>query len=320
MKTAQYHGLSILRGLAAFGIVGTHLNLEPSSAAARIFLDFTDMGVGIFATVSGFLMMRSIDSSNFSFMAYIRKRAGRLLPTYFVWTLIYLIATCSFDMLLDGGQIDPRFSCWHTWVDIVFWGAGAVQLWFLIELLYVQILVAGAYRLFPRILRAISLPLCLAMIILSTAFRQHGHFFFYFVRLLAYVMGGIWLYLQHEWLKKQIRQLVIMVVAAIALHLLLRGCVPLFVRDFICALPIVALAIVLPIGASQFADFLARTSMGVFLVHALPAAFLGFLFRKHFSAPYGCWVVMADWVAVVALSLGVVLPALRIRSLQRIMT
>ena len=156
MKGAFYHGFSVLRGVAAFGIVGTHLNLEPHTAGAEFFLGFTDMGVGIFAAISGFLMVRSLDAPDFSLRVYLGKRVKRLLPTYLVWSGVYIVATCVFDLLLDGGGINPRFFHWQTWCGIVFWGAAGVQLWFLIELFYAQILVAGVYRLFPQALKGFS--------------------------------------------------------------------------------------------------------------------------------------------------------------------
>jgi len=48
------NGIDWLRGIAAFGIVGCHLNLAPTTAADTLLRHFCDMNVGVFGCISGF--------------------------------------------------------------------------------------------------------------------------------------------------------------------------------------------------------------------------------------------------------------------------
>ena len=50
----RLYGIDLLRGIAAFGIVGCHLSLSPKTAAASWLLHFCDMNVAVFAVVAGY--------------------------------------------------------------------------------------------------------------------------------------------------------------------------------------------------------------------------------------------------------------------------
>ena len=74
--------LDLLRGIAAFGIVGCHLSLSPRSDGGALVTSLCDFNVGLFAALAGFLMTGVKDWSDYA--GYIKKRVVRLVPTYLV--------------------------------------------------------------------------------------------------------------------------------------------------------------------------------------------------------------------------------------------
>ncbi len=46
--------LDLLRGIAAFGIVGCHLSLSPRSEGGALVTSLCDFNVGLFAALAGF--------------------------------------------------------------------------------------------------------------------------------------------------------------------------------------------------------------------------------------------------------------------------
>ena len=52
--------LDLLRGIAAFGIVGCHLSLSPRSDGGALVTSLCDFNVGLFAALAGFLMSGAI--------------------------------------------------------------------------------------------------------------------------------------------------------------------------------------------------------------------------------------------------------------------
>ena len=56
-------GLSLLRLIAAWGIVGCHLNLSPAEGFPQQLLSLTDANVAIFAMISGYLLSLSLMST-----------------------------------------------------------------------------------------------------------------------------------------------------------------------------------------------------------------------------------------------------------------
>ena len=129
----KYYGLDLLRGIAAFGIVGCHLGLAQRTTGGEWVTALCNFNVGLFAAISGFLMNAG--------GGYIRKRAMRILPTYFVWSFFYVVATAVFDLVLDGGRLNERFYSVLNWAQILFCGGGGTHLWFLICLFYAQIIL-----------------------------------------------------------------------------------------------------------------------------------------------------------------------------------
>ena len=121
-------GIDLLRGVAAFGIVGCHLSLAPRTADGELVTALCDFNVGLFAAVAGFLMC---GGKRGSWLEYVGKRAKRLLPTYFFWSVAFIVATSAFDLLLDGGHLNPKYGTVSFWGKVIFAGDAATHLWFL---------------------------------------------------------------------------------------------------------------------------------------------------------------------------------------------
>ena len=99
----RYDGIDLLRGLAAFGIVGCHLSLSERTDAGDLVTALCDFNVGVFAAVAGFLM--SGVKSPGELLGYAKKRAGRLLPSYVAWSVVFLLMTIVFDLCSMGGGL-----------------------------------------------------------------------------------------------------------------------------------------------------------------------------------------------------------------------
>ena len=52
----RFISLDLLRGIAAFGIVGCHLSLSPRTEGGVLVTSLCDFNVGLFAALAGFLM------------------------------------------------------------------------------------------------------------------------------------------------------------------------------------------------------------------------------------------------------------------------
>ena len=81
--------LDLLRGIAAFGIVGCHLSLSPRTEGGALVTSLCDFNVGLFAALAGFLMCGVKGWCEYA--SYIKKRVLRLVPTYLFWSVVFLV-------------------------------------------------------------------------------------------------------------------------------------------------------------------------------------------------------------------------------------
>lgn len=230
----RLYGIDLLRGVAAFGIVGCHLILDPRTAAAGWLTHFCDMNVAVFGVIAGFFTCASLDADA---SHDIVRRLKRLLPTYAVWTLVFLSASAAFKIAAhdDLGQYaSPRF-----WTSVVFFGGSAAHLWFLAVLAYTQVF---ALLLLRRKLPCwASAAIGLAGIALSVSVR--GWWGWYFFRLFGFVWIGIAV---REIRCGDWRAFGAMTLAGLVAHVVFAGAIPAFVRDLFVAVPLVLCAARLP--------------------------------------------------------------------------
>lgn len=297
----RLNGLDWLRGIAAFGIVGCHLSLAPRTSGGEWATALCDFNVGLFAAISGFLMP---DASWMRIVEYVKKRATRLLPTYLVWSLVYIVATAIYDLVIDGGRLNERYFSLHNWMRVLFWGTASAHLWFLICLFYAQILLRGLLGVldgFKVSQRAQKALLAIAsMMLLLCSVSSDGWYCLYPVRLSAFLLLG---FVMKGYKEDAILIPSICVVAMGAVHLAMRGCIPNFVRDYLLAAPAMCLGLSGSFKKSSVASMLAATSLGVYLVHPLFARGVSYAVGKMFAAPYSATIVIGEWVFVWFVSL-----------------
>ena len=312
----RYFGLDLLRGIAAFGIVGCHLSLEPRTIGGGIVTSLCDFNVGLFAAVAGFLMYGVNDRE--SWLAYVRKRFWRILPVYFSWSVVYLCLIAVFDILFDGGHLNPRYHTLGFWFSAVFWGRSTSQLWFLPSLFYAQILMALFFRFGGKQRHGFVWFLFGGVLILCSASLEswYGR---YPLRVLAFLVTGygigVFVKSHIDVLKQYSLIIVGVAIAVLGLHVWLRDSINGFYRDWIAVGPVLLSFVALDFKrckVKEVALALGVTSMGVYLVHPLFARMLSLLVGKFVSPPYSASVIVADWVLVWVVTMLTVLLMRRI--------
>ena len=285
-------GIEFLRGIAAFGIVGHHLLLSPLAPSSILCTELCEMNVGVFGAVSGYLMVCGRWKG---WRAYVKKRAGRILPIYAMWTIVYLIFSTLFQ-IVDCGMVNARYGEPIFWVRVAFWGSAATHLWFLVSLFYAQITVAGLFRKMPSVVL-----ICCSLVLISASIWSNNWYVTYPIRLLAFLMLGRGLVaIGRDRLRCRRRLLLAVGLVCIGLHFVHFPWPTGFVKDWIVVVPIL-LAFVA--WSDQFTGrlasigaFLGTTSMGVYLVHPIFTKGVGLIVRQIFVAPYGVLPVMVDWL------------------------
>lgn len=296
------YSIDLLRGIAAFGIIGCHLMLYPKTGEAAALTGLCDMFVGLFAALSGFLMgvkgNFEIPGDRLFFLAYIRKRAMRILPAYCFWTFVYIVFGLIFDMAVRNALSEKWFAA-GFWMSTIFLGGASCHLWFLVCLFYCQITLGALLFAIKKIKWQWMLAAGFALIIVAGYSSAELWWTFYPLRLFAFLVSGNAVAHMSDVLRRDRLGLwVIALVAGGIAHYAFSGILPQFVRDYFVALPllIVFAKLLLPGRLSSLAGILGKTSMGVFLVHPIFAAGFGLAFKKSFSAPFGVVPWCIDWL------------------------
>lgn len=295
----RLYGIDILRGIAAFGIVGCHLLTEPRTAAGSAILHFCGMNVAVFAVLAGYfthILPEGLGAS-------LRHRLGRLVPIYVLWTLVFLSVQFILKMVHHEGL--AQYGQIGFWISVVFKGYGSGgYLWFIIALIYTQVMALFILRkpvsiVVPLMLAASGIGLS----ILMPYWNGHGHFMF---RLFGFVWLGIALrrVSYGTW-----RLYGVGALFALILHVALQSWVHPTLRDLLVSVPLCLFAARLPTcfatpRISAVARFLGKTSLGVYLMHPLTARLGNVLLEHVFAAPYGPGVVLLDWLLAWVGALG----------------
>ena len=301
-------GIDLLRGLAAFGIVGCHLSLPNRTDGGCLVTALCDFNVGLFAALAGFLMGGL--KEGVELWGYVKKRANRLLPAYVVWSAVFLLMTIVFDIVLDGGCVNPRYYTVRFWTSVVFLGGSAAHLWFLICLFYSQVATAWAFGVLNEAKYAF-LWMLLGGAIVYAGVRLGDWYGRYPVRLLAFLVTGHGLGLlakNHLYgLRRHSMLLLVTAVAALAFHVCMRGMIPDFYRDWLAVGPALLAFTALDFKSERIkrvVTFLGATSMGVYLVHPLFTRAISVVVAKCIPAPYTALVVLSEWSLAWLLSLA----------------
>lgn len=317
----RFISLDLLRGIAAFGIVGCHLSLSPRSDGGALVTSLCDFNVGLFAALAGFLMSGVKGWGDYA--GYIKKRVVRLVPTYLFWSVVFLAFTAAFDLLLDGGRIHPRYFSGEFWVSVLFKGGSAGHLWFLACLLYAQILMALPFGKFKSEWHG-ALWIVIGGAALYGAVRIGGWYGTYPLRLFAFLMTGYGIRLlvipNIDKIKRFSWMILAVAVMALGLHVAMRGVVAGFYRDWVAVFPVlvgVACVEVKSVRVGKVAAVLGATSMGVYLLHPLVTRGLSVVVTRQIAAPYSASVVGGEWVVAWGISMIGALLLLRLPVLRR---
>ena len=308
----------MLRAFAAFMIVGCHLQLFPRTAGGEFVTSLCDMNVGLFAAISGFLMIGSIDGS-LSLGAYVRKRAMRLLPIYFVWTVFYLLSSLVFALVLKGGVPAGKYTDWEFWRDVVIWGGASCHLWFVISLFYANVIFAACCFLWRRrnALGITFLALGIAFVCWATV--SDSFMYRYPIRLFGFVALGM--SIRQLFCNRNVPAMTsgLAIVAGLVAYFALRCQVHCFIRGALVVIPLLIFYSqkACPIFCGKTMKCLAECSMGVFLIHPFFAAGMDAIAHRTLSPPYTAIVVIGDWVIVYALAAVFTMVMLRIKTVNR---
>ena len=247
----------------------------------------------------------------------------RLVPTYLFWSVVFLAFTAAFDLLLDGGRIHPRYFSGEFWVSVLFRGGSAAHLWFLVCLLYAQILMALPFGKFNREWHG-ALWIVIGGAALYGAVRIGGWYGTYPLRLFAFLMTGYGIRLlvipNIDKIKRFSGVILAVAVTALGLHVAMRGVVAGFYKDWVAVFPVligVASVDVKSIRVGKIAAVLGATSMGVYLLHPLVTRGLSVVVTRQIAAPYSAGVVIGEWVVAWGISMVAALLILRVPGSRR---
>ena len=304
----KFLGIEVLRGMAAFGIVGCHLLLGPRTVCGNLLTSLCDFNVGLFAAVSGFLMCGN--KGEHGWLGYGGKRARRLLPTYFFWSAMFILATVTFDLLLDGGRLNPKYGTWVFWGKVVFAGDASTHLWFLVCLFYVQVFLWYAFRVCASRWFGV-VWIALGGLLVGVTGSSAAWFCRYPLRIAVFLVTGYGMgcCLQGVLLEacgKYNRLVWCCAAGALALHVVAGQRVPGFVKDWLAVGPVLLAFVGWDIKrerAVKVAAVLGATSLGVYLVHPLVTRALSVVAGRLVQPPFSAWVVLGDWVLAWGLSL-----------------
>ncbi len=296
-------GIDLLRGVAAFGIVGCHLSLAPRTECGNLVTALCDFNVAVFAAVAGFLMCRSDKTDQIGFAAYIAKRAKRLLPTYFFWSLVFVFATVSFDLLFDGGQLNPKYGTVPFWVRVVFGGDASTHLWFLVCLFYAQVVLWRGFKGCCGMWCGV-MWIALGGVAIGGSVMIGGWFGRYPLRLVAFMMTGHGLRCclregMVDFVNRHRASVCCLAGVALVAHVMSRGIAPGFIRDWIAVIPVLMAFVVLDARSERFvkiAAFFGASSMGVYLIHPLITRGLSVVVTRLVQPPYSAQVVLFEWM------------------------
>lgn len=295
------YGIDLVRGIAAFFIVGCHVGLSPRTEMGMAITHFCDLNVGVFGAISGCLMAKRFECKWRGWREYVGSRTRRLLGLYLFWTLFYLLASFVFS-LVTGAGVKEKYSTADFWFSALVNGGSSCHLWFVVWLLYIQVAVAT--------LRAMVSDRCLfygmlgvLSVIALVSCTGTGFYRTYPCRLFAFVLLGTFVYRLSSAFRRYLAgwRTVSLLFAFACVHCLWSD-VHVFYRDYLLAAVIVMAASCSKDSFGSRQGVLSRIvrtlsdhSMGVYLLHPFFAAGVAVLFRKLFDTPYSVWAIAMVW-------------------------
>lgn len=307
----KYKGLDWLKGIAAFFIVGCHITLSPRTGAAEWMTHFCNMFVGVFGAISGFLLAVSLEKCR-GVKTDILKKCRRLLPIYVFWTAFYVLVSLALGILDHNPDKIARLKDSHYWISVIFQGGASCHLWYIISLVYASVVVILLNAALPKLTQKgwVMLGWGGVLVYASTCFGK-AHWALYDLRLFGFVVTGVGVYALKSKFRVEVEERIkahfVLLIVALAGHALLNSVVPGFVRDWFVVVPLLFLATsnIKHQRSVRGLDFLASTSLGIYLLHPIFAAVACMLIKRFFSQPFGLIPVLLCWVGVWGISAAV---------------
>ena len=103
--------IQYLRALAALSVVAYH-----ACQWAKIPFDIGSAGVDVFFVISGFIMWRTTSGAQARPVAFLRKRAIRIVPLYWIVTIGLVVSALAFPDRFRDVQPTP----WHVFASLAF--------------------------------------------------------------------------------------------------------------------------------------------------------------------------------------------------------
>ena len=302
-------GIDLLRGIAAFGIVGCHLSLAPRTECGNLVTALCNFNVAVFAAVAGFLMCGGRRGG--SWLEYVGKRAKRLLPTYFFWSAVFIVATSAFDLLLDGGHMNPKYGTVSFWVKVIFAGDAATHLWFLVCLFYAQVALRPMFACCDGKWHGL-MWIALGGLLVCGSVMLSGWFGRYPLRLMAFLTTGYGIgccfrYGMFDGMLKCRWGVWCVMLLMLTLYVLLGDRVPPFIKAWFTVGPVLLAFVMMDIKGERFmkvATVFGATSMGVYLIHPLITRGLSVVVTRLAQPPYSAPIVLAEWLSAWAVSMA----------------
>ena len=300
------YGLTLLKGLAAFGVVGCHLFLAPVTQCADKALHYCDLSVAVFGAVSGYLLLLSFDEKikcpDFSLRRLILHRAWRILPAYFFWTGVFLVASPILNVLVRHETLDERYLTVAFWCSAILRGGSSTHLWYLAHLFWWSLLLYALWGVSFRVFAHWISMLLLAFASLGVCVGVGGEFCDYGLRLLAFMsLGGALARLNPVLSLVKKSSWIVLIVVSLALHWVLPA--HAYIRDFIVVVVLVPFFARDDWSHSRLCGIIGANSFGVYLVHPLITMAFSIGCKHLFGSPIGLPVLVMDWLIVFWISL-----------------
>ncbi len=166
-KKARNHLIELLRLVAAFGVINIHVHFDTRAAEGinQVFLPFC---VPFFFLISLVYFYKNLRKAT-SVSSFLVKSLNRLVLPYLVWTLVYS------GLLLAKPYLVQSSTHIGPWWRVFGYGESAVHLYFIPQLLNMQLALTGFVLLSrkggpTRIIGA-------SLILISGAYLYLGHYF-----------------------------------------------------------------------------------------------------------------------------------------------
>ncbi len=109
-------GIQWGRALAALLVVVCHAILHPLPELSSFALYLGDVGVTIFFIISGFIMVTTTGRAQFDPWLFMRRRIIRIVPMYYLATLVVVFFTLFLPSLMKSTQFDLQ----HVLLSLLF--------------------------------------------------------------------------------------------------------------------------------------------------------------------------------------------------------